>query len=167
MDIESIKESIQKLPSWVWIVGGGVVLIVAYFFLKGSGSSSTTTGTGQTSDFTSALSSLGDAITGIGSGGGGSSTTSGSDTTGSDTTGKLPAPVDNGNPIAYGTPIKGPGGTSAPVTPTPITVPIGITSTYKFITSTPAPVSKDGKPSTIVDLNTKPVTTMSNKFLMV
>jgi hypothetical protein len=125
MDLEEIKTSLQKIPSWVWIAGGGIVILLAFLFLK-KGGSSTTTGTGQTSDFTGALGGLADAVNGIGSGGGGG-------TSGGSSGGDSSSPITN-NPVSQSpvsvlppnlpetlvSPISHIGGTSAPVTPTPV-----------------------------------------------
>jgi LysM repeat protein len=78
MDLSSITERVKSIPSWIWIAGTGIVALIAVFLMKGSSgsSASTVTGYGETSDFTTALSSLSDAITNMGQNGGGGGTSS-------------------------------------------------------------------------------------------
>ena len=82
MDLEEIKAKVSEIPSWVWMAGAAVVAIILFMFMKGSGSSSssttaadTTTGTGMTSDFTTALNDLSTAVKSLGSSGTASTTT--------------------------------------------------------------------------------------------
>jgi hypothetical protein len=58
----NLQETIQKVPTPVWIVGGVGVVGLAVLLTKGGGGSTTLPGLGQSSDLTDALSGLQDQL---------------------------------------------------------------------------------------------------------